>query len=135
MRDNWKKDLPSEGMKAKINRKYHVFLSRLDCGNSLDYYSVIRFIFPIRPGVGVGAGASVGVNQEPGVGAGVGTAPPRLCTLGSVNVTLIRASFVLAAVWSTLFSQIMRLINVCPKFRFRYAKCELGISCIHCRHF
>ena len=25
MRDNWDKDPPSDGMKAKVNRKYHVF--------------------------------------------------------------------------------------------------------------
>ena len=67
-------------MKGEINRKCHISFSRLDGGNSLDYYSVIHFIFHIEPGVGVGVGAGVGVDQEPGVGAGVGvgTAPPRL---------------------------------------------------------
>ena len=54
------------------------FFFRLDGGDSLDFQSVIYFIFNIGPGVGVG----VGVDQEPGVGAGVGvgTAPPRLRT-------------------------------------------------------
>ena len=52
-------------MKAEINRKCHVSISRLDCGNSLDYYNVIHFIFRIEPGAGVG------VDQEPGAGAGV----------------------------------------------------------------
>ena len=72
MSDNWDKDLPSEAMKAKVNRIYHVSFFRLDGGDSLDYLSVIYFIFRIGPGVGAG------VDQEPGVGvgAGVGTAPP-----------------------------------------------------------
>ena len=48
------------------------FFIRLDGGDSLDYLSVISFIFRIGPGVGVGVGV--------GAGAGVGTAPPRLCT-------------------------------------------------------
>ena len=80
MRDHWDKDLPSEGMKPKINSKCHVSFSRLDCGNSLDYYSVIHFIFRI--------GTGVGVDQGPGVaaGVGVGKAPPRLRTPGH-NVT------------------------------------------------
>ena len=61
-----------------MNRKCHVSFSRLDCGNSLDYYNVVHFIFRTIPGVGVGVGVRAGVDQEPGVG--VGTAPPRLRT-------------------------------------------------------
>ena len=74
--DNWDDDIPSEGMKAKIKRKYHVsffLLGRLD---SLDYQSVLYFIFRIGPGVGDG----VGVDHESSVGVGAGTAPPRLRT-------------------------------------------------------
>ena len=65
------------------------FCFRWESGDSIDYLSVIYFIFRIGPeaGVGVGAGAGVGVgvrvgagvgvDQESGVGAvvGVGTAP------------------------------------------------------------
>ena len=77
MRDKWDKDLPPEGMKANINRRCHISFSRLDCGNSLDYYRVIHFILRTGPGVrvgvgvGAGAGAGVGVDREPGVGDGV----------------------------------------------------------------
>ena len=34
---NWDKDIPSEGMKSKVNRKYHVSFFRLDCEDSFDY--------------------------------------------------------------------------------------------------
>ena len=56
------------------------FCFLLGRGDSLDYLSVIYFIFRIGHGVGVGVGAGVGVDQNPGVGVGVGvgTAPPRL---------------------------------------------------------
>ena len=94
MRENWDKDLPSEEMNAKIKRKCHVPFSRLDGGDSLDYCSVIYFIFLIGPGVGV----VVGVDQEPGVGAGVGTAPPRLRTLG-LNSAVVRALLHLFGSW------------------------------------
>ena len=83
MSDNWNKDLPAKGMKAKVNRKCHVYFFRWDGGDSPDYLSVIYFIFRVGPGVGVGVGAGVGVDQEPGVGVGVGTASPRLRTPGS----------------------------------------------------
>ena len=71
-------------MKAKVNRKCHVSFFRLGGGDSLDYSSVIYFIFRIEPGVGVGVGVVVGVDQKPGfgAGAGVGTAPPRPRTPG-----------------------------------------------------
>ena len=76
MSDNWDKDLPSEGMKAKVNRKCHVSFV------SLGRRRLARLLkcYRIGPGVGVG----VGVDQEPGVGVGVGvgTAPPRLRTPG-----------------------------------------------------
>ena len=45
MRDNWNKDLPSERMKVKINRKCHVSFSRLDGGDSPDYLSVIVILY------------------------------------------------------------------------------------------
>ena len=71
--DNWDEDIPSEGMKAKINRKCHVSLFfLLGRGDSLDYQSVLYFIFRIGPGVGV--------DHESRVGVGAGTAPPRLRT-------------------------------------------------------
>ena len=41
MSDNWDKDIPSEGMKVKVNRKCHVYFFRVDGGDSLDYISVI----------------------------------------------------------------------------------------------
>ena len=87
MRDNWDKDIPPEGVKAKINSECHVSVSRLDAGDSLDY-CVIYCTFRIGPGVGVGAGVGVGVDQEPGVGAGFGvrTAPPRLRTPGPDDI-------------------------------------------------
>ena len=74
------------------------FFSRLDGGDSLDYKSVIYFIFRrvgtgVGPGVGVGAGvgAGVGVDREPGVGAGVGVgrAPSRLRTPGTHYSSLL----------------------------------------------
>ena len=76
MSDNWDEDIPSEGMKAKMKRKCHVsflfFFSffLLGRGDSLDYQSVLYFIFRIGPGVGV--------DHESRVGVGAGTAPPRL---------------------------------------------------------
>ena len=60
MSDIWGKDLPSEGIKAKVNRKCHVSFFRLDGPAALDYLSVIYFIFRIGPGPGVG------VHQESG---------------------------------------------------------------------
>ena len=73
MRDNWDKDLPSEGMKAKVNSKRLCvfcccFFFSLDGGDSLDYLSVTYLIFRIGPGVGAG----FGVDQERGAGAGAG---------------------------------------------------------------
>ena len=53
-------------------------LFRLDGEDSLNYLSVLYFMFRIGSGVRVGVGAGVGVDQEPEVR--VGTAPPRLCT-------------------------------------------------------
>ena len=49
MRDNWDKDLPSRGIKDKVNWKWHVSFFRWDGGESLDYLSVIYFIFRIGP--------------------------------------------------------------------------------------
>ena len=74
---NWDKDLPSEGMKAKlIAKKCHVSFFRLRGGDLLEYLRAIYSIFQIGPGVGVGFDQKPGV----GVGAGVRTAPPRLRT-------------------------------------------------------
>ena len=70
MSDNWDKDLPPEGMRAKVNRKYDVSFV------SLGRRKLARLLKCYRIGPGVG----VGVDQEPGVGVGVGTAPPRLRT-------------------------------------------------------
>ena len=68
MSDNWDKDLPFEGMIAKVNRKCHdFFLGRRRLARLKECY---LFIVRFGPGVGVGA------DQEPGVG--VGTPPPRL---------------------------------------------------------
>ena len=72
---------PKEG-KPKSIGNVTFLLFRLDDKDSLDFISVVYFIFCIGPGVGVGAGVGVGVDQEPGVGIGVGTAPPRLRTPG-----------------------------------------------------
>ena len=64
---------------------------RLDGGDSLDYQSVIYFIFRVEPGVEVGVGAGVGVDQKPGVG--VGTAPPQLRSPVSKHICFKRHSF------------------------------------------
>ena len=79
MGDNWDKDLPSEGMGAKVNWKCHVSFV------SLGRRRLARQLKCYRIGPGVGVGAGVGVDQDPGVGVGVGvgTAPPRLRTPGS----------------------------------------------------
>ena len=61
MRDNWDKDLPSEGMKARVNRKCHISFFPPGGGDPLDYLSVTHVIFRIGPGPGPG----VGVDQEP----------------------------------------------------------------------
>ena len=79
MSDNWDEDIPSEGMKAKINRKCHVsFLSFFFCldGEARLTIKVLFILFRIGPGVRVG----VGVDYESGVGVEAGTAPPRLRT-------------------------------------------------------
>ena len=75
MSDNWDEDILSEGMKAKINRKCHVFFFCLD-GEARLTIKVLLILFRIGPGVGFG----VGVDHESGVGVGAVTAPPRLRT-------------------------------------------------------
>ena len=85
MRDNWDKDLPSEGLKAKVDRKVCVFFFAWTA-ETRSTFKVVLFIFRIGPGVGVGVGAGVGVDQEPGVG--VGTAPPRLRTPASPSKSI-----------------------------------------------
>ena len=62
MGDNLDKDLPSEGMKATVNRKCHVSFFRLNGGDSLDYASFIYFIFCIGLEVGVGVGVGAGAD-------------------------------------------------------------------------
>ena len=92
MRDNWDKYLPSEGMKAKINKNV-TFLFLAWTAETRSTIKVLFFIFRIGPGVGVGFGA--GVDQQHGVGAGVevGTAPPRLRTSAVDNVMIMIMSF------------------------------------------
>ena len=56
----------------------------------------------------------------------------------SLSITHIRASFVFAAIWEprfcfkpfgAFFSQILRFVDVCCRFRSRYAECEPSGGC------
>ena len=100
------------------------FFFQLGGEDSLDFQSVIYFIFNIGPGVGAG----VGVDQEPGVGAGVGTAPPRLRTPGCDHDNIASWAVHMKNHASDLFS-----LSVVMFFMSQDRSAVLIRACHHCR--